>query len=113
MPLPADRDARFARPATGAAGNGRKPPQIAALLSRAEADGRAARALEGPLPYARRLRAAEAELHDPPLLFHLEIDPSEKYNVAKDHADVIADIRKLVAEHMEGLVAPPSQLELR
>jgi arylsulfatase A len=53
------------------------------------------------------------EVHDPPLLFNLEVDPSEKYDVAKDHADVIADIRKLVAEHEAGLVAPPSQLELR
>ena len=47
------------------------------------------------------------ELHDPPLLFNLDVDPSEKYDVAKDHADVIAEIRKLVAEHEAGLVAPP------
>jgi arylsulfatase A-like enzyme len=53
------------------------------------------------------------ELHDPPLLFHLEHDPSERFDVAKDHADVIVEVRKLVAEHEAGLVAPPSQLELR
>ncbi len=53
------------------------------------------------------------ELHDPPLLFNLDVDPSEKYDLAKDHAEVIEDIRKLVAEHEAGLVAPPSQLELR
>jgi hypothetical protein len=53
------------------------------------------------------------EKHDPPLLFHLENDPSEKYDLAKDHADVIAEIAKLVSEHQAGLSAPPSQLELR
>lgn len=55
----------------------------------------------------------EPERHDPPLLFHLEHDPSEKYDVAKAHPEVISDIRKLVAEHNAGLQAPPSQLELR
>ncbi len=50
--------------------------------------------------------------HDPPLLFNLEVDPSEKYDVAKDHPEVIAEIRKLVSEHEAGLEAPPSQLEL-
>jgi arylsulfatase A-like enzyme len=53
------------------------------------------------------------EKHDPPLLFNLDNDPSEQYDLAKDHGDVIADIRKLVSEHESGLVAPPSQLELR
>jgi arylsulfatase A len=57
-------------------------------------------------------RQPKPELHDPPLLFNLDNDPSEKYDLAKDHADVIADIRKLVSEHEAGLLAPPSQLEL-
>ncbi len=55
----------------------------------------------------------DPEAHDPPLLFQLEHDPSEQHDVAKDHPEVIADIRKLVAEHEAGLQAPPSQLELR
>lgn len=58
-------------------------------------------------------RQAQPEKHDPPLLFNLENDPSEKYDLAQDHAEVIADIRKLVSEHKAGLEAPPSQLELR
>ncbi len=53
------------------------------------------------------------EVHDPPLLFNLEHDPSEKYDVGKDHPEVISDIRKLVAEHEANLVVPPSQLEIR
>jgi arylsulfatase A-like enzyme len=55
----------------------------------------------------------QPEKHDPPLLFHLEHDPSEKRDLAKDHADVIAEIQKLVSEHQAGLDAPPSQLELQ
>jgi arylsulfatase A-like enzyme len=51
------------------------------------------------------------EPHDPPLLFHLEHDPGENYNVAKDHPDVISQIQQLVAEHRAGLEAPPSQLD--
>jgi len=51
--------------------------------------------------------------HNPPLLFQLEHDPSEKYDLAKNHPEVIAEIRQLVTEHQKDLVAPPSQLELR
>ena len=56
---------------------------------------------------------AEPTRHDPPLLFQLEIDPSEKYDVAQQHADVIDRIRKLAAEHQAGVTAPESQLERR
>jgi len=52
------------------------------------------------------------EAHDPPLLFHLEHDPSEQFDVAKDHPDVIADIRREMERHLAGLKAPPSQLEI-
>jgi arylsulfatase A-like enzyme len=51
--------------------------------------------------------------HDPPLLYNLDVDPSEQYDVAKNHPDVIASLRKLVESHQSGLVAPPSQLDLR
>lgn len=50
--------------------------------------------------------------HDPPLLFNLEHDPSEKQNVAGDHPDVIEKIRQIVARHRENLDVPPSQLEI-
>ncbi|HEV3263020.1 MAG TPA: sulfatase [Gemmataceae bacterium] len=51
----------------------------------------------------------DTEKHDPPLLFQLEQDPSENYNVARDHPDVIADIRKEVARHKAGLKAGKPQ----
>ncbi len=49
--------------------------------------------------------------HDPPLLFHLDRDPSEQYDVAKANRKVIADIQAIVAEHQAKLKAPPSQLD--
>lgn len=51
--------------------------------------------------------------HDPPLLFHLEHDPGEHFDLAKKHPEVIAEIRQLVAEHEAALQTPPSQLEIR
>ena len=53
------------------------------------------------------------EVHDPPLLFHLDSDPSERFDLSKKHPEVISQIQQLVAEHEAGLDAPPSQLELR
>ena len=54
-----------------------------------------------------------AKIHDPPLLFDLERDPSERHDVAKDHPEVISAIRELASKHQAGVTAPPSQLELR
>jgi arylsulfatase A-like enzyme len=48
--------------------------------------------------------------HDPPVLYHLEHDPSEKYDVAKDHPDVIADIMNEVAKHRAALKPGEDQL---
>ncbi len=49
--------------------------------------------------------------HDPPLLFQLENDPSEKYNVAAGHANIIADLMGEVERHRAGIAPVPSQLE--
>jgi arylsulfatase A len=50
--------------------------------------------------------------HDPPLLYQLEHDPSEKYDVSKQHPEVIAEIAEVVKEHRANLTVPPSQLEI-
>ncbi len=50
--------------------------------------------------------------HDPPLLFHLEHDPSEQYDVAKDHPDVIADILREIERHRATVKPVPSQLDI-
>ncbi|MHC4330484.1 MAG: sulfatase family protein [Planctomycetota bacterium] len=51
--------------------------------------------------------------HDPPLLFHLGHDPSEKHNIAKDHPEVIRDIQKEVALHLSNLTPGEDQLAKR
>ena len=52
----------------------------------------------------------KAEPHDPPLLFHLGLDPSEKRNVAAAHADVLARIQAAVEAHRATVKAVPQQL---
>jgi arylsulfatase A-like enzyme len=54
---------------------------------------------------------AKAEQHDPPQLFHLGRDPSEKRNVAMEHADVIAQIQAAVDDHTKGVVPGEPQLQ--
>ena len=49
--------------------------------------------------------------HDPPLLFNLEVDPSEKYNIADKHPDVLKTIGETVARHQEKMVFAESELE--
>jgi arylsulfatase A len=44
------------------------------------------------------------EKHDPPLLFHLPSDPGERFNVAAEHPDVVADIQKEAEKFRAGLV---------
>lgn len=54
---------------------------------------------------------ATAETHDPPLLFNLEVDPSERFNVVAANPAVVKEIEALVAKHRAGMQAAPSQLE--
>ncbi|HEX3725810.1 MAG TPA: sulfatase [Pirellulales bacterium] len=56
---------------------------------------------------------AQAMPHDPPLVYQLDVDPSEKYDVAKDHIEIIAAIRDLVSKHRADIKPAPSQLDLR
>jgi hypothetical protein len=54
----------------------------------------------------------QPEKHDPPLLFNLDVDPSERFNVADKHPDVLANIQSLVQKHRAGMQPAPSQLDL-
>ncbi|MBN2313287.1 MAG: sulfatase-like hydrolase/transferase [Sedimentisphaerales bacterium] len=51
--------------------------------------------------------------HNPPLLYHLGRDPSEKYDISKDHPEVLADIQKEVALHLANLTPGEDQLAKR
>ncbi len=50
-------------------------------------------------------------VQDPPLVYNLNVDPSEKYNVAKDHPEVIEEIKKLLEAHKKTLTPVENQLE--
>lgn len=50
-------------------------------------------------------------IYNPPLLYNLSVDPSEKYNIAKEHPAVIAEIKKILEEHLSTLVPVENQLE--
>ncbi len=43
------------------------------------------------------------EIHDPPLLFHVDHDPAERFDVAKDHPEVIASLVEQVERHQQNL----------
>jgi arylsulfatase A len=51
--------------------------------------------------------------HEIPLLFNLEIDPSEKYDVAEDHPDIVAQMRQLYADATEQVGVRPTLLDAR
>jgi arylsulfatase A-like enzyme len=51
------------------------------------------------------------EVHDTPLLFHLGRDPSEKRNIAADHADILTQIQQAVKAHQATVVPGTPQLQ--
>jgi arylsulfatase A-like enzyme len=51
--------------------------------------------------------------HETPELFNLDIDPSEKWNIAAQHPEVIAEIRRLAEEHKQATPPAKSYLEKR
>ena len=51
--------------------------------------------------------------HNPPLLFEVNKDPSEKYDIAKDNPEVIRQIMEVVKEHNSKMVKGPDQLKDR
>jgi arylsulfatase A len=51
--------------------------------------------------------------HDPPLLYHLDFDPSEKFDVAEDHPEIIEDILREVERHRQSIIPVKNQLDER
>lgn len=51
------------------------------------------------------------DVHEPPLLFHLGRDPSEKRNVAAQHAGVVQQIQDAVKAHQAGVVPGVPQMD--
>lgn len=60
----------------------------------------------------RRSYSKEAPVeHEVPLLFNLESDPSEKYEVSADHPDIIESLKKVRDEHLATLTPAVSHLD--
>ncbi|RDY57890.1 sulfatase [Flagellimonas nanhaiensis] len=55
----------------------------------------------------------EREEHDPPVLYHLNHDPSERFNVAKGNEEIIGQIQELVKVHKSNLIPGKDQLAER
>lgn len=51
--------------------------------------------------------------HDPPLLYHLEHDPREKFDKAEEQPEVLAEIQSLVESHRTNLTRGEDQLDGR
>ena len=49
------------------------------------------------------------EEHDPPILFNLELDPGEKYNMAASNPEIAAELAALAHSHRETLKPGTSQ----
>ena len=54
-----------------------------------------------------------AVTHATPELYNLDIDPSEKWNVAAKHPDIVAEMHRLAEEHKKATPAAKSYLEKR
>ncbi len=50
-------------------------------------------------------------VQDPPLLYNVSVDPSERYNIAAEHPEIIAEIKKILEEHQKSVVPVENQLE--
>jgi arylsulfatase A len=54
---------------------------------------------------------SNATILDKHLLYNVNVDPGEKFNIALDHQEVKLEIRKILAEHKASLVPVEYQLE--
>jgi arylsulfatase A-like enzyme len=50
---------------------------------------------------------------DPPWLFNLDHDPSEQFDIAREHPGVVAELRRLADEHKRGVVPVEDQIAKR
>jgi len=51
--------------------------------------------------------------HDMPLLYNIQVDPGEKYNIYEEHPEIVKDIIKVIKEHKSKLIPGEDQLVKR
>ena len=59
------------------------------------------------------MKRNEKKILDKPLLYNLNDDPSEKFNIANQHPEVIEKIKELIDDHNKNLNAPLDLLSSR
>ncbi|GGF45573.1 hypothetical protein GCM10011339_37580 [Echinicola rosea] len=52
-----------------------------------------------------------AKKHEVPLLYHLEHDPSEKYNLNEKYPEKVSELVRIYEEHLASVDSPPSIME--
>ena len=52
----------------------------------------------------------EKEIHNPPLLYNLNVDPAESENIASKHPEILKEIDRIVKVHLKDLVIGPDRL---
>jgi len=54
-----------------------------------------------------------AEIHNPPLLYNVEHDPSEKFEIGKKHPEIIKELIAVYKEHQNSIVPVEAELDKR
>lgn len=52
----------------------------------------------------------EKEIHNPPILYNLSVDPSENFDLGANHPEILTEIDLMVKEHQSNLVKGKDQL---
>jgi hypothetical protein len=55
----------------------------------------------------------ERTIHDKPLLHHLADDPSERFDVADQHPEVVAELMRAIEKHRSNMVERPPLFDRR
>ena len=58
-------------------------------------------------------RSNEKIVLEDPLLYNLNVDPSEKFNIAKKFPEKVKEIKKIAEDHLKSFEPPKSLLESR
>jgi len=60
---------------------------------------------------ARVVEGSESTQHDLPLLYNVNVDPEEKYNIADEHPEVISEIKDILEEHRKSINPVENQMK--